>query len=82
MCVVDQRNRVREVAARLDERNGVIAVDVHPPGSGPSPFWSLECLLQRGGVPSAVLTHLGQNDLELRESRGIGPHWIFVAVSE
>ena len=82
MCVAEQRDRVRRVARGLDERDGVIAVDVNPPRVGPSPHWSLECLLQRGGVPSAVLTELGAADLELRASRQIGPHCRFVAVSE
>ena len=82
MCVVDERNRVRETARALDERPGVIAVDAHPPGVGPSPRWSLECLLQTGGVPSAVLTELGAADLELRDSLPVGPHWRFVAAPE
>jgi len=82
MCVAEQRDRVREVAARLDERDGVIAIDVHPPGSGPLPKWSMEVLLQRGGVPSAVLTQLGTHGMELRASRQIGPHWRFVALAE
>jgi len=80
MCVVDQRNRIRQTARALDDRSDVIAVDVHPPGVGPSSQWSLECLLEDGGVPSAVLTELGSADLELLASLPIGPHWRFVCV--
>lgn len=81
-CAADQRDRVRRAARWLDERPGVVAVDHHPPDAGPTPHWSLECLLQSGGVPSAVLTELGAAGLELRDSVAVGPHWRFVAVAE
>lgn len=82
MCVVDERRRLRRTARLLDEREGTIAVETHSPNQGVTSHWSLDCVLESGGVPSAILTRLAAHDLELRDSHPVGGHWRFVAVAE
>ncbi len=79
-CTVRDRERVREAAAELRPLDGVVAVDVLPPGTGPRAGWSLSVLMDRPLQP-AMQQRLAAHGLAVPDVSSQGAHFEALATA-